>query len=332
MLEPKFRVKLELEARYVLGCYMSFRWFLSVSFLIFVSGLHAAPNNFSHAKVLAKQNVYFDQTQNGTFYCGCQYEFTGRSGGRVDLQSCGYEVRKNETRAQRIEWEHIVPASNFGRARQCWQDGGRKNCVRNDPVFAVMEADMHNLTPSIGEVNGDRSNFNFSQFNQRASLYGQCEFKVDFKNRLAEPRDEVKGQIARVYFYMFDRYGLNMSTSQQQILMQWHNRFPVSPWEVERDKRIAQQMGHSNPFVTGERVWKLGHQNSREGLMDAYRAQSVPMNFNIRFVRGNKNSKVYHLPEGCPSYNQISEKNIALFSSEQKAIEAGYRRAGNCRN
>ncbi|MDN2481292.1 Ada metal-binding domain-containing protein [Vibrio agarivorans] len=56
------------------------------------------------------------------------------------------------------------------------------------------------------------------------------------------------------------------------------------------------------------------------------------MNFNIRFVRGNKNSKVYHLPEGCPSYNQISEKNIALFSSEQRAIEAGYRRAGNCRN
>ncbi|QIA63147.1 deoxyribonuclease I [Vibrio astriarenae] len=311
---------------------MFFRCFVSILFVFSAIAVQAAPNNFSHAKVLAKEKVYFDQTDVGTFYCGCQYEFTGRSGGRINLESCGYEVRKNETRAQRLEWEHIVPASNFGRARQCWQEGGRKNCVRNDPVFAVMEADMHNLTPSIGEINGDRSNFNFSQFNQRSSFYGQCDFKVDFKNRLAEPRNEVKGQIARVYFYMFDRYGLNMSTAQQQILMLWDKTYPVSAWERERDERIAKQMGHSNPFVTGERTWTLGHKNSREGMMDAYSANSVPVNLDASFVRGNKRSKVYHLPEGCPSYNQISENNIALFSSELTAIEAGYRKAGNCRN
>ncbi|WP_281169741.1 endonuclease [Thiomicrospira pelophila] len=37
---------------------------------------------------------------------------------------------------------------------------------------------------------------------------GSCNFKVNFKQRVVEPRDEVKGIIARIYFYMHDRYDL----------------------------------------------------------------------------------------------------------------------------
>ena len=48
-------------------------------------------------------------------------------------------------------------------------------------------------------------------------------------------------------------------------------------------------------------------------------------------VIGNRNSKVYHLPIGCPSYSQVSEKNRVSFDSEAEAEAAGYRRAGNCR-
>ncbi|WP_255420592.1 endonuclease [Arsenophonus endosymbiont of Aleurodicus floccissimus] len=32
-----------------------------------------------------------------------------------------------------------------------------------DPVFRAIEADLYNIAPSIGEVNGDRSNFNYGQ-------------------------------------------------------------------------------------------------------------------------------------------------------------------------
>ncbi|MBC7006164.1 endonuclease [Photobacterium sp. BZF1] len=304
---------------------------LPIFVLLLTSNAIAAPNNFSHAKVLAKEHVYFDQTEKGTFYCGCNYTFMGKSGGRVDLDSCGYEVRKNQNRAQRIEWEHIVPASNFGRARQCWQEGGRKNCVKSDPVFAAMEADMHNLTPSIGEVNGDRSNFNFSQFNASASQYGQCDFKVDFKSRSAEPRNEIKGQIARTYFYMFDRYNLPMSTQQQRLLVAWDRQYPVSQWELERNQRIAKQMGHDNPFVTGKAVWQVGHKNSGLGLKTAFVSKEAnKVTKAVSHIRGNKNSKVYHLPAGCPSYDRVSPKNVVNFKSEQEAISAGYRKAGNC--
>lgn len=305
--------------------------FYSLIFLLLSFPTFAVPDNFSHAKVLSKRHVYFDQEDKGSFYCGCKYQFTGKSGGRVDLESCGYGVRKNANRASRIEWEHIVPASNFGRARQCWQEGGRKNCTKSDPVFSVMEADLHNLTPAIGEVNGDRSNYNFGAVSGVNRQYGQCDFKVDFKNRIVEPRDEVKGRIARVYFYMFDRYDLRMSTQQQRLLMSWHKQYPVGEWELERNARIQAIVGHDNEFVTGKRTWELGHKNSRDGL----RANSAKLHTVLKSqnanVKGNRNSKVYHLPEGCPSYNNVSEKNIVNFESEADAVEAGFRKAGNCR-
>ena len=106
--------------------------------------LHAAPATFAEAKRLAWP-LYAQQATE--FYCGCKY-----SGNRVDLRSCGYTPRKNANRAQRIEWEHIVPAWVIGHQRQCWQKGGRKNCAANDAQFRKAEADLHNLVPSIGEV------------------------------------------------------------------------------------------------------------------------------------------------------------------------------------
>lgn len=301
---------------------------------------YAAPQSFEKAKIELRQKVYFDRNDTGDLYCGCDWQWMGRSGGRVDLQSCGYKVRRDANRAQRIEWEHVVPAWVMGHQRQCWQSGGRENCKSTDPVFRVMEADMHNLSPSIGEVNADRSNYRFGMLPSTPKQYGgTCPTKTDFKQRVTEPRDEVKGQIARVYFYMHDRYNLSMSKQQQQLMMAWHRQYPVSDWERERDRRIARSMGHHNPFVTGERTWALGYKPAGDGL--AARAQPVarkPVALapqqaeeGAAPVIGNRNSKVYHLATGCPSYGQVGEKNRVPFSTADEAEAAGYRRAGNCR-
>ncbi len=61
---------------------------------------------------------------------------------------------------------------------------------------------MHNLQPSVGEVNGDRGNFMYSQWNGGEGQYGQCAMKVDFKEKAAEPPARARGAIARTYFYM----------------------------------------------------------------------------------------------------------------------------------
>ena len=289
----------------------------------------AAPATFEAAKTLARQQVYYDQTQQGTFYCGCQWEWAGRSGGIVHPESCGYETRAQANRAQRIEWEHIVPASLFGQQRQCWQQGGRRQC-KSDPVFNAMEANLHNLTPAIGETNADRSNYRFGMLPSTPYRHGQCDFKVEFSERVVEPRDQIKGLIARTWFYMHDYYDLRMSNQQQRLLMAWDKQFPPSQWERERDLRISRLMGHHNPFVTGEQHWTLNHRNSAAGLQSALPEAQQAAQPTGR-IKGNLRSKVYHLSQGCPGYHQISEHNIHWFDSEAEAQQQGYRKAGNCR-
>ena len=299
------------------------------------------PATFTEAKIVAKQKVYLDQANSsmGELYCGCKWTWVGKSGGRIDPNSCGLQARKQENRAERTEWEHIVPAWTFGHQRQCWQDGGREHCVNDDPVFRAMEADLFNLYPSVGEVNGDRSNFNYGMAAGVAPQYGQCKTKVDFEQHAAEPRDEVKGLVARTTFYMFDRYKLSMSRQQQQLLMAWNKQFPVTAWELERNKRIAAIMGHPNPFVTGQRQWTAGYKPAGDGVVSplpptSAKAQAKPevLSANTQgAVLGNQNSHVYHLPSGCPSYDKIAAKNRVSFGSAAEAEAAGYRKAGNCR-
>lgn len=298
-----------------------------------------APENFSAAKVLLRETVYADQNYQGhlgTLYCGCDWQWTGKSGGVVDMHSCGYTIRSQAHRAKRIEWEHIVPASWLGRQRQCWQEGGRKNCNATDPVFNVMEADMHNLSPVIGEVNADRSNYRFGVVKHAEQQYGRCSSKTDFNGRVFEPRDEVKGFVARVNFYIHDRYQLSMSPAQQKLFMDWHTKYPVSEWELERNNRIAKHMGHDNEFVTGKRQWQLTQAVSKPTLA-AKTAQAPqptraqPGAIQPTAIKGNKTNQLYHIKDRCPSFAKLSERNTVYFKTEQEAQQAGYKLAGNCR-
>jgi deoxyribonuclease-1 len=313
---------------------------LALSLSSILPAFATPPATFTEAKIVAKQQVYLDQAASsmGELYCGCKWTWVGKSGGRIDPGSCGLKPRKQENRAERTEWEHIVPAWTFGHQRQCWQNGGREHCVDDDPVFRAMEADLFNLYPSVGEVNGDRSNFNYAMASGVAPQYGQCKTKVDFEQHAAEPRDEVKGLVARTTFYMFDRYNLNMSRQQQQVMMAWDKQFPVTAWELERNRRIEAVMGHDNLFVTHQRSWTPGYKPVGDGVVSAIadrapKVQTRPLVVGAAsngVIIGNKNSHVYHLPKGCPSYDKVSGKNQVSFDSESQAVTAGYHKAGNC--
>lgn len=72
------------------------------------------PKNFQEAKKYAR--IIWSSNPE-TIYCGCKYD----NQLNVDHQSCGYEPRDSK-RANKIEWEHLVPASWFGRQRECWRE------------------------------------------------------------------------------------------------------------------------------------------------------------------------------------------------------------------
>ena len=310
------------------------------------------PSNFRQAKVYLKKYVYYDQTVNGalgTAYCGCDWRWVGESGGRTDLESCGYKIRSPQSkgavaRAERTEWEHVYSVAAASNKRQCWRDGGRTNCRQTDPAFNKFEGDMFNLTPIVGELNQDISNYPMGLVSSdKDGMYGHCPSKVDFKKRVFEPRNEFKGMAARMHFYIADRYDVSIGDlGQEKLFIKWHEQFPASDWELERNRRIAKIMGHDNKFVTGERTWELGHKNSGDGVAAsdkivlatgagamgqrniAQKAANDP-----EFIHGNSNSKIYHLPS-CPSYNAMSPRNVVEFKTEADATSAGFRKARNC--
>lgn len=215
---------------------------LVLTVLLPAKGMTATPKSFSSAKrVISK--IY---SQNPvSFYCNCKY-YSIKGKLKTDFNSCGYTPRKNAKRAARIEWEHVVPAWWLGHQRQCWQNGGRRNCRKTDPVFRKAEADIMNLVPAVGEVNGDRSNYRFGMIEGEARRYGQCDMEIDFKRRVAEPTADRRGDIARTYFYMSKKYNIKISSSQKKLFNAWNKQDPESGWEKKRNKMIAVINNESN--------------------------------------------------------------------------------------
>ena len=210
----------------------------------------SAPENFRSAKKTLR-HIYANDLQT-SFYCGCSFssqQVNGKNKLIVDHKSCNYTPRKNAKRASRIEWEHVVSAWEFGHQLQCWQEGGRKAC-KKDKQFKRMEADLHNLVPAIGEVNGDRSNYKFTVLEGEKLVYGACDMEVDFKKRSVEPPEAVRGDIARTYFYMAEKYGLKISKKQRKLFEAWDKADPVSEYECRRHKPKSKKQGWSNRYIT----------------------------------------------------------------------------------
>jgi len=216
--------------------------------------------SFSKAKKILTK-LY--QQHQITFYCGCSY-----TGKKVNHASCGYKPKrthyksgKKNTRAYRIEWEHIVPAHAFGKSFREWRDGdpkciskkgksfkGRK-CAGKNKNFARMEADLYNLVPAIGEVNGNRSNYSMAIIPGEVREYGGCD--VEISERKVEPTEGIRGNIARTYLYMDNVYphrGI-ISKKNRKMFEAWDKADPVDVWECERAKLIERVQGNENPFV-----------------------------------------------------------------------------------
>jgi len=212
------------------------------------------PKSFMGAKRILYNTIYAGHQK--TFYCGCKFTKTRKT----QLGTCNVKVRKNATRAKRIEAEHVIPASHFGQHRQCWREKmctdskgkafkGRKCCNKIDKVFKTAHNDLHNLFPAVGEINGDRSNYKWGMISGEKRDYGSCDIEVDSSIRRAEPPENVRGDIARVYFYMSDTYNINLSSQQKKLFKAWNKQDPADAWEKERNLRIEKVQGNKNPYI-----------------------------------------------------------------------------------
>lgn len=228
------------------------RFLLLFCIAVFTFAFATPPANFAQAKKELIE-IYEETNHLEDFYC--HTPFTINKSGKnpkleIDVSSPTYTPRNKYTkkdklnqRARRIEWEHIMPAQNFGKHLPCWKNGGRKACAK-DPTFQKMEADMHNIVPAIGEINGDRSNYRYAQAPKdlQYTQYGNCKVYTDFRAKRFYPADYSKGQIARAYLYMSKTYHIKLSDQERKLMEAWDKMYPMSEWEKELETEIIKHL------------------------------------------------------------------------------------------
>ena len=147
--------------------------------------------------------------------------------------------------------EHTVPQSWFG--------------------SGLPKSDVVQVVPTDCWVNGMRSNYPLAevgtiqkQSKNGYSKLGSCK-TAGYSGTVFEPNDEIKGDMARIYFYMVTCYenlatgwGHSVfSTSKYPgfmdwyltMLMRWSKQDPIDQREIDRNNAVWNVQGNRNPFV-----------------------------------------------------------------------------------
>lgn len=140
-----------------------------------------------------------------------------------------------------VTWnrEHVWPQSLLG--------------VSVDNNSVNQGSDLHNLKPSNPAENSSRGNKFF-------------DWSTDADSYL--PRAEVRGDVARILFYMATSYDflslVNRTPATYQmamlnVLLQWHEDDPVDDFEMNRNDVIYSYQHNRNPFIDHpefvEKIW-----------------------------------------------------------------------------
>ncbi len=135
-----------------------------------------------------------------------------------------------------------------------------------------MYGDVHNLKPSAATVNQDKSNLDFDNGGTQHEIATGCYYT----DSTWEARDEVKGDIARIIFYMATRYeGENGELDLEVVdrvntyplaqygklstLLEWNLQDPPDEFERNRNNVIYSFQKNRNPFIDNpefvELIW-----------------------------------------------------------------------------
>lgn len=188
-------------------------------------------------------------------------------------------------------------------------------------------SDLHNLRACIPDVNSYRSNRWFGEgdtsydYNgeETGSFYGSTDW-------LWEPRDEDKGDVARIIFYMATRYEGDGNEPDLEVidyipedkftndpvhalfsnLLEWHSLDPVSDFERNRNEVIYSYQQNRNPFIDHpefvNKIWGGGN-GVQETMFGEVKLYPNPAN-------GILNIETTHSFESITIYNLLGKQVI----------------------
>lgn len=166
---------------------------------------------------------------------------------------------------------------------------------------AGIGTDMHNLKPCNIEVNNIRGNRFFADCQNCTPVFTDgvnTECFLDNSNGTFEPRDAVKGDVARMILYMAVRYEgggePNMELTEEILpegdnaplmgrlsdMLAWHFADPPDDFELNRHEVIFGYQGNRNPFID--------HPELADHLWGSLQGETWPVNLHTTAPRSEK--------------------------------------------
>lgn len=163
---------------------------------------------------------------------------------RGDGLECVYTGRFVATRPDEepdhgnLNAEHVWPRS-------------RMEPDRDSALYEHQQSDIHHLYPSDSDANSTRGSSRFGEVisNRNLDFLPAVEGLNAQGDRVFEPRDARKGDIARAVFYFSIRWGRAIGPTEEAILRAWAVADPVDERERLRNDHVEAVQGNRNPFT-----------------------------------------------------------------------------------
>ena len=179
------------------------------------------------------------------------YGYVDEAGDEIECIYTGFQQASGfVTYPNPINAEHLVPQSFYGGVSPMKSDiwsirpcHGSANSARSNKPFAEVpdgSAQWYGTTASGAYLSTGSTPSNANEFSEGSSGFW-------------EPREAVKGDVARSVFYFYTMYpteaGVLADVGDPDMLYQWHLDDPVSPEEVVRNNRTEVAQGNRNPYI-----------------------------------------------------------------------------------
>jgi len=244
-------------------------------------------------------NVYIRDTVGGMQVTQCQY--TGEI--KTFTPPFAFGTSGND-----YSKEHCLP--------QSWM------CTVNNTTSDQDRADYHNLIPvNQNKANNKRSNYPYGIVQTVTDQY--LEGKLGTNNQgitVYEPRDEVKGDVARGQFYMMVCYNGNSGTwgyqtmptyapqQNQDLLKTWHIQDPPSAFERTRHEYVYSLQFNRNPFI------------DYPDLVDCINFNTLTLYNNCAITMGNEEQQLTAAPVTVFPNPVDGTQDFTVRSDEAKPI------------
>lgn len=180
-------------------------------------------------------------------YCKQIYKFAGNSSSTGGFQNSRTGSSAPQQLPQGLALQDVQPLGDIN-IEHTWPQSKFSKLFPAE----LQKGDLHHLFPSNAKANSIRGNNPFGEVEREDSPVANCpsHFGYDHNgDKVYEPVDSHKGNVARALFYFSIRYKIEIDPDQEAVLRKWNANDPVDDVERERNNKIFKIQKNRNPFI-----------------------------------------------------------------------------------